>query len=123
MARRRAGDYTPAMDNDPVQAALRARAEEAMAGALSAAQARVPIPRLMVETALGAVRLACWDAGLKTADRLSLVEESMDLLAALREFTEAPEAARLDRGRAILRRTNDLLRRYAALRVSAGAQK
>jgi hypothetical protein len=102
------------MDQDEARrAALQARAEEAMAAALSAARSRVPIPGIVVESAMTAVKLACWDEGLEPRERLLLIDDSLRLLAALKELPRAPVERRPDLVLELLEGTNQLLRRYA----------
>lgn len=103
------------MDQDEARrkAALQARAEEAMAAALAAARSRVPIPGIVVESAMTAVKLACWDEELEPRERLLLIDDALRLLGALKELPNAPPAARPDLVVALLQGTNELLRRYA----------
>ena len=103
------------MDRDEAQrrAALRARAEEAMAAAVAAANARVPIPGIVVESAMTAVKLACWDEGLEPRERLLLIDAALRLLSALKELPRAPEIERPTLVLELLRGTNELLRLYA----------
>lgn len=95
------------------QAALRARADEAIRAALAAANARAPLPSLVVESAMAAAKLACWDQALEPRDRLILIDDALRLLRALKELARAPQAARSERIVELFRQTNDLLRRYA----------
>ena len=116
MVRRGAGGYTARMDRNEAerQAALRARAEEAIEAALAAANARAPIPSLIVDSAMSAVRLVCWDGSLDARSRLVLIDDALRLLAALKGLAHSPEPARPALIVELLRGTNALLRRYAA---------
>lgn len=115
MARRDAGGYAVAMDREGLQrqAALRARAAEAIAAALAAADSRAPSIGDASGDAIAAVKLACWDAALDPDDRLVLVNEGLRLLAVLKELAVAPQASRPGLIVEIFRRTNALLRLYA----------
>lgn len=103
------------MDSDEARrrAALHARAEEAMAAALAAARSRVPIPGIVVESAMTAVKLACWDETLEARERLLLIDDALRLLSALKSLPRAPESARADLILDLLNKTNALLSRYA----------
>jgi hypothetical protein len=100
-------------DWEKSQLALRARAEEAISAALAAADARAPIPGIVVESTMAAVKLACWDQSLEPRDRLLLIDDALALLWALKELPRASEAARPELTVHLLRRCTDLLRRYA----------
>src|SRR3569832_1761692 len=95
------------------RAALQARAEEAMPAALAAARSRVPIPGIVVESAMTAVKLACWDEELEPRERLLLIDDALHLLAALKTLPRAPESARSELILDLLNKTNALLQRYA----------
>lgn len=102
------------MDQDEARrAALRARAQEAMAAALAAARSRVPIPGIVVESAMTAVKLACWDEGLEPRERLILIDDALRLLSTLKSLPRAPEPDRPELILQLLNKTNELLQRYS----------
>ncbi len=84
-----------------------------MAVAVAAANARAPISGVVIESAMTAVNLACCDVGLEPRERLLLIDEALRLLSTLKELPRAPEGARPGLVVALLRGTNELLRRYA----------
>jgi hypothetical protein len=113
------------MDQDQgarTQAALRARAEAAIAEALSAADGRAPFLGGVVSDTMEAVSLVCWDAGLDAHDRLALIHDALPVLAALKELARAAQDARPALLEKVLRGTNGLLRGYARL-VRTGARR
>jgi methylase of polypeptide subunit release factors len=95
------------------RAALQARAEVALAAALAAARSRVPIPGIVVESAMTAVKLACWDEELEPRERLLLIDDALRLLATLKSLPRAPESARPELILDLLGKTNQLLQRYS----------
>ena len=103
------------MDQDRLQrqAALRARAEEAIKAALAAAEARAHPLSAAAADAMAAVELACWDPRLQPGDRLALIDDALRLLTPLKELAGSGRAARPALIAEVSRRTNDLLRRYA----------
>jgi hypothetical protein len=105
------------MDRDPLrrQAALRARASEAILAALAAADARAPSVGAAVADAIAAVELVCWDFNLDPGDRLALIDDALLLMTPLKELAGAAQSARPALIVESLQRTGDLLRQYARL--------
>lgn len=97
------------------QAALRKRADDLISAALAAADVRSRLLTGAVSDAMAAVELTCWDDSLAPSDRLSLIDEALRLMSLLKEFGQAPAAARPALAADALRLSNGLLRRYARL--------
>jgi hypothetical protein len=103
------------------QAALRARAKEAITAALSAAKNREPSLGALLTESMDAITLACWDAVLAPSDRLVLLDDALLLLASLKTLAGAPPAGRPALLAEVYRRTAGMLRRHARL-VRVGAR-
>lgn len=94
---------------------MRARTNAVIMEALAGAHSYAPsLPEIVTDT-IKAVTLACWDLALDPSDRLVLIDAALQLMAALKELTEAAQAARPGLIAAVSRRTDDMLRLYAQL--------
>jgi hypothetical protein len=101
-------------DGSKRQDALRARADEAMREAAAAADAASAAAAVVADS-IAAATLVCWDRALDPRDRLALIDAVQGLLPALKELAEGPPPGRSALVVEVLRRTNELLRRYARL--------
>lgn len=92
---------------------MRARADEAMAAALAAADGTLA-PAAVIRDTMASIKLVCEDAALAPRDKLALLDDALVLVASVKKLVRAaqpsPEAVM-----EVLRRTNGLLRRYTRL--------
>ena len=99
---------------DQHQTAMRVRADEAMAAALAAADDALE-PVSLIRDTLASIKLVCEDAALAPRDKLSLIDDALELLASVKKLVRAAQAPLPEALMEVLRRTNALLRRYTRL--------